>query len=122
MTLGDRLKNAREDANLRQTDVMSKTGISNKTISNWEMDRSQPDAEQLVILAKLYGVTTDELLGAEKQGYYTDAEAIKLAQELKNDFPYGKALLDATKGCSPESIKEIMNFIKYQRLKEGFKD
>ena len=121
MTLGERLRNAREDANLRQTDVMSKTGISNKTLSNWETDRSQPDAEQLVLLAKLYGVTTDELLGAEKHGYYTDAEAIKMAQELK-DFPYGKALLDATKGCSPESIKEIMNFIKFQRLKEGFKD
>ena len=83
-------------------------------------DRSQPDADQLVMLAKLYNVTTDELLGADR-GYYTDAEAVRLAQQLK-DFPYGRALLDATRGCSPESIKEIMNFIKFQKLKEGFKD
>lgn len=120
MTLGTRLRQAREDADLRQTDVMQRTNISNKTLSNWENDRSQPDADQLVMLAKLYNVTTDELLGADR-GYYTDAEAVRLAQQLK-DFPYGRALLDATRGCSPESIKEIMNFIKFQKLKEGFKD
>ena len=44
-------------------------------------------------------------------------ETAALAQELK-DNPEYRALLDATRHLKPESVKEIMQFIKYQKAKE----
>ena len=40
-------------------------GGTGKTASNWENDNIQPSIEMLVRLAKLFGVTTDYLLGLE---------------------------------------------------------
>ena len=63
MTLAERLKRARENANFTQLDVKKGTGINNKSISNWEHEVSSPSPEDLKILAELYGVTTDYLIG-----------------------------------------------------------
>lgn len=61
--LGDRLRIARERKNLKQTQVKERTGINNKTLSGWENGLSEPDSESLKILANLYEVSTDWLLG-----------------------------------------------------------
>ena len=65
MTLGERLKLARECADLKQTEVKAKTGINNKTLSNWEHNIANPAPQDLKILAELYGVSADYLLGGE---------------------------------------------------------
>ena len=41
----------------------------------------------------------------------------KMAQEIY-DNPQYKVLFDATKKLKPESIKEVMKFIDYQKAKE----
>ena len=53
----------------------------------------------------------------DSPGYYADVETATLAQELK-DNPEYRALLDATRKLKPESVKEVMAFIKYQKAKE----
>lgn len=65
MTLGKMLKYARENADLTQKSVKEKTNINNKTLSNWEHDVSNPAPNDLKVLAKLYNVTVDYLLGLE---------------------------------------------------------
>ena len=65
MTLGKMLKYARENADLTQKSVKEKTNINNKTLSNWEHDISNPAPNDLKVLAKLYSVTVDYLLGLE---------------------------------------------------------
>ena len=82
--------------------------------------RSTPDPETLIKLSKVFGVTVDELVGNKlpEQGYYTDPVTARLVQEL-HDNPEYKAMFDATRGLSPEAVKEVMNFIKYQKAKEG---
>lgn len=66
MTIGDRLKIARENAGLKQIDVKRQTNINNKTLSNWENNVSNPSPEDLRTLSKLYNVTIDSLVGNEK--------------------------------------------------------
>lgn len=66
MTLGKMLRYARENADLTQKAVKEKTNINNKTLSNWEHDVSNPSPNDLKVLAKLYNVTVDYLLGLEK--------------------------------------------------------
>lgn len=62
-SLGERLKAARERRNLKQTQVMEKTGISNKTISGYENGVSEPDIGTIIVLSELYDVSIDWLCG-----------------------------------------------------------
>lgn len=61
--IGNRLRIARENAGFRQIDVKEKAPISNKNLSNWENGTSQPSIQDLFILADLYEISIDELLG-----------------------------------------------------------
>ena len=63
ITIGDHMRIARENANLRQVDVQNRRGISNKNLSNWEKNVSKPCIEDAIILADLYGISLDELFG-----------------------------------------------------------
>ena len=63
VTIGDYMRIARENANLRQVDVQSRRGINNRNLSNWEKNVSEPCIEDAIILADLYGITLDELFG-----------------------------------------------------------
>lgn len=66
MTLGERLRDARTYQDLTQTEVAKKTGINNKTLSNWENDVSKPSPEDLLMLSKVYDTTLDYLFGVSK--------------------------------------------------------
>ena len=61
--LSERLQSARASKRLSQTEVMRLTKINNKTLSGYENAVSEPDYNTLLALAKLYGVSTDYLLG-----------------------------------------------------------
>ena len=61
--LSERLQSARASKRLSQIEVMRLTQINNKTLSGYENAVSEPDYNTLLALAKLYGVSTDYLLG-----------------------------------------------------------
>lgn len=65
MEFGKRFKKFRLDNNLTQLQVANRIGIAQTNISNWENDTTRPEYENLIKLAKIYDVTTDELLGVE---------------------------------------------------------
>ena len=58
-----RLRDLREDRDLRQIDVSRETGIDQKTLSNYETGKTNPASEALWKLADYFGVTLDELVG-----------------------------------------------------------
>lgn len=64
--LGDRLKQAREKAQLTQVEAAKKLEITNGAISGYERNYRDPDTETLSRLAELYGVTPNWLLGVEE--------------------------------------------------------
>ena len=51
-----------------QADLAERLSLSNKTVSKWENGQGYPDITTLPALAKLFGVTVDELLSEEKSG------------------------------------------------------
>lgn len=65
MEFGERFRKIRLDNNLTQKEVAVKLGIAQTNISSWEHDNTRPEYENLIKLAKLYDVSTDELLGIE---------------------------------------------------------
>lgn len=60
-----RLKDLIDDSekNLRQ--LSKETGISTASLSDWSNGKVQPTAENIYIIAKYFGVTSDYLLGLE---------------------------------------------------------
>jgi len=70
MTFGERMRIARENANLKQVDVKERANINNQNLSNWERGNSEPCIADSIILADLYGITLDELFGHKPIGKY----------------------------------------------------
>ncbi len=62
---GNKIKEARELNGLTQTQVSEKTGIPQNTISWIEKDRGIPNVQQCALLADLFKITIDELIGRE---------------------------------------------------------
>ena len=61
--MASRLKALREDRDLRQIDVANATGIDQRTLSNYETEKTNPDSYAIIKLAEFYGVSCDYLLG-----------------------------------------------------------
>ena len=61
--MASRLKALREDRDLRQIDVANATGIDQRTLSNYETEKTNPDSYAIIRLAEFYGVSCDYLLG-----------------------------------------------------------
>ena len=59
----NRIRDLREDLDLRQIDVSNATGIDQKTLSNYETGKTNPDSYSIIKLADFFGVSTDYLLG-----------------------------------------------------------
>ena len=63
MPYRNRIKDLREDRDLRQIDVAEKTGIDQRTLSNYETGKTNPDSYAIIKLSEFYGVSCDYLLG-----------------------------------------------------------
>lgn len=57
-----RLADLRRSKGFSQEGLARKLGLSRPAVSKWERAESSPDTENLISLAKLYGVSLDELL------------------------------------------------------------
>lgn len=63
--LGHRIGELRLARNWSQVELAKRLNVAKQTVSNWENDNIQPSIEMLVRLARLFGVTTDYMLGLE---------------------------------------------------------
>ena len=61
-----KIKKARENMGLTQQQVEEETKISQSTLSKYETGKLEPDIETLGILADLYEVSIDWLIGTKK--------------------------------------------------------
>lgn len=62
MTLGERILNYRKRAGMSQEKLAELLGVSRQAVSKWEGDAAQPELDKIVALARLFGITTDQLL------------------------------------------------------------
>lgn len=63
--LGQRICELRTHLGWSQVELSRRLSVSKQTVSNWENENIQPSIEMLVRLSRLFGVTTDYLLGLE---------------------------------------------------------
>ena len=59
------LKDLRKENNLSRQQLADLIQVNVRTISYWELGQRECNLEQLIALSKVFGVTTDFLLGLE---------------------------------------------------------
>lgn len=72
MTLGQRIQQIRIEHGLSQEEFAEKLGTTRQTVSRWELDQTYPEIAKIVLISKIFSVSTDSIL---KDGISTfDAE------------------------------------------------
>ena len=105
-TIGKRLKNFREDLHLSQSYVADYIGVSRTALVKVEAGQRKVSPEEIVKLADLYSVSTDEIL---KDSQSIDGEAEYFARSYQE--------------LTESDREEIKNIIKFKkRLKQKLKE
>lgn len=104
--IGERLQELRKDRNVSQAELATVLGVSHYTISSYECDRSDPDDNLKIKLAKFFDVSIDYLLGLtdEQYSFERGKNAIVVPSDFDND--------------DLQQIKEYISFIKYKKVRE----
>ena len=92
--IADRLVKLRKKYGYSQEELADKLGLSRQAVSKWERAEASPDTDNLICLAKLYGVSLDELLATEEDIDTIVEEQVKeeeskqeAKEETKEDSP-----------------------------------
>lgn len=98
-TLGQQIRQAREDSKLSQLQVAVALGVSDKTISGYESNRISPPINKLERLADLLKKPIGYFLGADPKNYKVASRlrAVEIAlRDIRKDLREIKLL--ASKG------------------------
>ena len=62
MNTAQRLQQLRKEKGMSQEELAERLGVSRQAVSKWESSTSDPSTSNLLALAKLYGISAEELL------------------------------------------------------------
>lgn len=100
--LGERLQEIRKDHGLSQQELADKLNVSIHTISSYERDRSAPDDDVKIEIAKLFNISLDYLLGLVDESY---------------SFERGENSILLPEGFGEREKVELREFIAYLQFK-----
>lgn len=88
----EKLKDARKQKGLLQSELGKLIGVRTQTISNWETGKSEPNLETVNKLCEILNIPLYSLIskGADYQLNYDEAFIIKKYRELSDD---GKSIV-----------------------------
>lgn len=64
-TFYSRIRELRNEKGWNQSELANFLNVNQRTVSNWENAIREPDFDMLIKIARLFGVSTDYLLGLE---------------------------------------------------------
>ena len=65
MSMGEKIRNLRKARGWSQEELAEQIAVTRQAISRWESDSAKPDADNIVALCTLFGVSADYLLCTE---------------------------------------------------------
>ena len=105
-TMGEIIKELRKQRKLTQEELAEQIGVTPQAVSRWERNVGYPDVTQMVPLAKSFGVSTDEIFGAN---FSSDEEHVNEYIELamkeigNNNLERAIEILKEAQGRFPKS-------------------
>ena len=89
----NRIRSLREDLDLRQIDVAKGTGIDQKTLSNYETGKTNPDSFAIISLAHYFNVSTDYLLGESDINIKNKSDILNCLKNIEKEIAEIKKVL-----------------------------
>lgn len=89
----NRIRALREDLDLRQIDVSHATGIDQKTLSNYETGKTQPDMYALIRLADFFNVSLDYLVGRSDVSVQSSKDLAREIERIQDELDEVKCML-----------------------------
>ena len=120
--IGKNLKRLRHAKNYTQEQVAQELGISPKSLSRWECDTTLPDVMILPELARLYGVTVDDLYRDNSMAYENYASRLLSVYESSRDLKdfinaeYEYRQLYKNEKCTMNDLRGYGILYQYQML------
>ena len=100
--IGERLSEIRKDHGDTQAELAVKLNVTVSAVRSWEQGKSSPPHETLVSICRLYGISSDYLLGlSDIDPVYTQRN--RLSKFSKRDL---------------DSIKDFENFLLWKKRKQ----
>lgn len=128
-SLGKKLRRLRKENRWTLAEVAEKLNLrGHSTYSNWEYDRTEPDTQMLSDIAKIYGTTTDYLLGrTEDPKLVLSDEARQIIdiadltdEDIENNLDFDLEL--DGKALTKEEVQRFILFVRAERqYKNGMK-
>lgn len=85
MKLGEKILEYRKKLGLSQEALGEKVGVSRQTVSKWEIGQTIPELEKIILLAKEFGTTIDELVKDENE---IEETLETLSEEKKQNYNF----------------------------------
>lgn len=105
MTFGEKLLKLRSDAGLSQDKLAEMLEVSRQSVSKWERDEAMPDTDKIVLISKIFSVSTDSLLKDEDEiktaGEGADCEVKEETAQITSDA------VPAANGDSEDDVKSF---------------
>jgi len=111
MKFHERLKLLREESGLSQKDYAKSIGLEQARYNKWENNKSTPDLDSVIMLARKFNVSTDYLLGVtpyRNQQIQTKANEILESESMSR---ITASLADLTVELDEEKTKELLEKI-----------
>ena len=96
--IANRLLEFRKKSGLSQEELAEKLNITRQSVSKWERAESAPDTDNLIELAKIYGVTLDDLLNVDKPMEQTEEKVIEEVKITNSGIFLESNLFEDNKG------------------------
>ncbi|MBR2431582.1 MAG: helix-turn-helix transcriptional regulator, partial [Clostridia bacterium] len=84
----NRLYQYRKSNNLSQEELAERIGVSRQAVSKWERAEASPDTDNLIMLAKIYGVTLDELLNGKGEEQEEEKKSAPCNEDVDGEDDY----------------------------------
>lgn len=86
MTIGQKILSLRKARGWNQEELAERIGVTRQAVSRWESDSAKPDADKIVVICDLFGVSADYLLRDKEGQFKTGESAGVLAHKQKKSM------------------------------------
>ncbi len=102
-SIGEKIRELRRARGMTQEELAVKLSVTYQTVSKWETGATSPDLSLIVPIARLFGITTDELFS-----YNESADELRRAElQRQYDETFKSGNIQARLEISADAVKEF---------------
>ena len=109
MSIGENIRALRKKKNMEQTELGRLLGVSGKTVSSWETDRTEPRAAAIEKMAEIFGCQQSDIISGPNSN-------LKVVFDSRKE-PLAMDIAQKAAQLSIEQQHQVMDFIAYLKGK-----